>query len=102
MAENYTEISNGKISSPTKEDLVKRFQNYFDAVTFIEWDDIKPPIIKVSDDMTMAYVHVIKRVKLMTNNQNEDLTFFAWTSTFRKIDGKWLMTSITSTTLDKP
>ncbi|MBK6265239.1 nuclear transport factor 2 family protein [Marivirga sp. S37H4] len=97
MVENFTEISNGKINSPKKEDLIKRFENYFDAVTFIEWDDINPPIIKISDDVSMAHMYVSKRVKLRTKDQTEELTTFAWTSTFQKVNGNWLMTSITST-----
>lgn len=97
IAEDFTEISNGKIISPKKEDLIMRFQNYFDAVTFVEWDDINPPIIKVSDDVSIAHMHVNKRVKFKTKEQNEESTTFAWTSTFQKINGNWFMTSITST-----
>ncbi len=97
MADHYTEISNGKINSPKKEDLIVRFQTYFDAVTFVEWDDIISPVIDVSEDATMAFMHVNKRVRLITKAQKEELTIFAWTSTFQKINGNWLMTSITST-----
>lgn len=100
LADDFKEISNGKIISPKKEDLVKRFQNYFDTVTFIEWDDINPPIVKVSNDASMAHVYVNKRVKFKTKEQNEESTTFAWTSTFQKIDGNWLMTSITSTVVN--
>ncbi|MBK6858979.1 MAG: nuclear transport factor 2 family protein [Saprospiraceae bacterium] len=97
MADDYIEVINGKVNSPKKEDLIKRFQGYFDSVTFIEWDDIQPPIIKVSDDGTLAYVFVNKRVKLKTQENKEELTTFAWTATFQKINDNWLMTSITST-----
>lgn len=97
MADDYIEVINGKVNSPKKEDLIKRFQRYFDSVTFIEWDDIQPPIIKVSDDGTLAYVFVNKRVKLKTKENKEELTTFAWTATFQKIIDNWLMTSITST-----
>jgi hypothetical protein len=77
--------------------MIKRFQSYFDSVTFIEWDDIKPPIVKISDDLTLAYMLVSKRVRLKTKDDQEQTTIFAWTSTFRKIKGKWMMTSIAST-----
>lgn len=97
LADDYTEINNGKVTSSKKEDLIKRFQDYFDLATFIEWDDITPPIIEVSDDATIAYVLVNKRVKLTTQDKKEELTIFAWTATFKNINGNWLMTSITST-----
>jgi ketosteroid isomerase-like protein len=97
MSDDFMEISNGKISSPKKDELTKRFQGYFDTVRFIEWDDLQPPIIKVSMDGTMAYMHVNKRVRIKTIEENDELTTFAWTSTFQKINGNWIMTSISST-----
>lgn len=38
LADDYIEVSNGKLNSPTKDELIIRFQGYFDSVTFIEWD----------------------------------------------------------------
>lgn len=98
MADDFTEIRNGKIEKPGKEALIKRFEGYFNAVTFIEWDDIKPPVIQVSDDLKTAIVHVNKRVTLKTNEGKEEQTIYAWTSTFQKINDTWQMKSITSTT----
>ncbi len=97
MADNFTEVRNGKINTPKKEDLFKRFQGYFDSVTFIEWDDIQPPIIKISDDATLAQIFVQKRVKLKTNENQVESTIYAWTATFKKNLNNWVMTSITST-----
>ena len=63
--------------------------------------DITPPIIRVSDDATMAYVHVHKKVRLIEKDESgkdrEDIEVFAWTTTYRKFAGKWKVTSITST-----
>lgn len=95
--ENFVEARNGKISFLKKADLTKRFQAYFGASTFIEWDDIKPPIIKVSHDATLAHLIVNKRVRLKSKDDKELTNVFAWISTFQKIKGKWLMTSIAST-----
>ncbi len=95
--DDFVEISNGKMARVTKESAVSRFQPYFDNSEFIEWDDIEPPIVRVSDDGSMAYLLVKKRVRLKTKSGNEETSVFAWTSTFRKKNGKWLMTSIAST-----
>ncbi len=97
MSDDFTEVSKGKVSHPMKEDMVRRFQTYFDAVTFIEWDDTAPPVIKLSDDATMASMIVSKKVRLLTNEGKEEATTYAWTSTFQQINGKWMMTGITST-----
>ena len=100
LSEDYKEISNGKISSPTKENLLKRFQNYFNVVTFIEWDDKEPPVIKISDDLTIAYMHVNKRVKLKINEEIQEPKIYAWTATFKQVLDDWVITSITSTDLE--
>lgn len=97
MSDDFTEINKGKIKFPKKEDLINRFQAYFDAVTFIEWDDINPPIITISEDATLANMIVNKRVKLKNQDGREETTIFAWLATFKKINGKWLLTGITST-----
>lgn len=100
MSDDFTEISKGRISHPQKEELTRRFQGYFDAVTCLEWDDIRDPVIRISEDASMAYMLVNKRVRLKTSEGKEELTIFAWTSTFRKINGNWQMTSIASTTAE--
>jgi ketosteroid isomerase-like protein len=97
LADDYTEIRNGKLSNPKKEDLITRFQAYFESVTFIEWDDIQPPLISVSADGTLAYAHVNKRVRLKTKEGKEELSIFAWTGTYQKRKDTWKLTSITST-----
>lgn len=97
MSDDYTEIRNGKISKPAKEQLLNRFQDYFNAVTFIEWDDIREPVIQVSEDGTLAHVFVYKRVRLKTRDGKEELTIYAWTATYQKKQDSWLLTSITST-----
>ena len=74
-------------------------QAYFDASTFLEWDDITPPIVRVSNDGSMAYVLVHKRVRLLdkNNGDKEETSVFAWNMTLRKIAGNWKVTSVTST-----
>lgn len=101
LADDYSEISRGKISSPKKEDLIKRFQNYFDSVTFLVWDDLQTPVIKLSDDNSMAFVSVHKKVKLKTSKQAEEETTYAWTAVFQKIGTEWKMSSMTSTQLNQ-
>lgn len=97
MSEKFLEIRNGKITSPKKDELIKRFQGYFDSVTFIEWEDKQSPIIEVSEDLKMAVIHVTKKVRLITKGGNEELTNYAWSATFEKINDHWQMKSMTST-----
>ena len=99
FADEYFNLGNGQISSGDREAGQKRMQAYFDASTFLEWDDITPPVIKVSNDRSMAYVLVHKKVRLLDKNDGgkEKIEVFAWSTSLRKIGGKWKMTSVTST-----
>lgn len=101
FADDFTDIRNGKINKPSRETSLARFQNYLNNSTFIEWDDIAPPVIRVSDDATLAYVLVHKKVRLLAKTENgteiEETEIFAWIATYRKIKGEWRLTAIVST-----
>lgn len=101
FADDFTNIAGGKISKPTREASLNRFQNYLNNSTFLEWDDITPPVIKVSDDATLGYVLVHKKVRLLAKNEagkeEEETEIFAWISVYRKIKGEWKLTAIVST-----
>lgn len=101
FADDFVSVDAGQVKMPDRDARMKRMQAYFDASTFLEWDDITPPIIKVSDDGTMAYVVVHKKVRLLAKDRNgkmqEEVEVFAWVSTYRKIDGRWRLSMVAST-----
>ena len=101
FADEYFSIGNGRVRTPDREAGMKRLQAYFDASTFLEWDDITPPIIRVSDDGTLAYAIVHKKVRLLSKDdsgkEREETEVFAWVATYRKIEGKWKVTMVAST-----
>jgi hypothetical protein len=101
FADDFTSISGGKISRPAREASLNRFQNYLNRSTFLEWDDITPPVIKVSDDASMAYVLVHKKVRLTAKNENgtetEETEIFAWIEVYRKIKREWKLVAVVST-----
>lgn len=101
FADDYTFIGGGKVQKPAREASIARFRSYFNSSTFLEWDDITPPVINVSDDATMAYVTVHKRVRLLARDEKgaerEETEIYAWLATYRKIGGKWKLTTIAST-----
>jgi len=101
FADDFTSISGGKISQPTREASLTRLQKYLDSSTFIEWDDIRPPVIRVSDDATLGFVLVHKKVRLLAKNENgkeaEETEIFAWIETYQKIKGEWKLVAVVST-----
>jgi hypothetical protein len=101
FADDFISISAGKIARPNREQSLNRFQAYFDRSTFLEWDDISSPVIRVSQDASMAYIIVHKRVRLKAADDKgvhqEETTVFAWMETYEKQQGKWVLTAIAST-----
>ena len=99
FAEEYFSVGNGRVNVPDRAVGQQRMQAYLDRSTFLEWDDITPPVVKVSNDGSMAYVLVHKKVRLLdrSNNNKEEVEVFAWNMTLSKIAAKWKVTSVTST-----
>lgn len=101
FSSDFISVSDGTISRPGREESLSRFQSYFNSVTFIRWDDRSPPVIRFSDDGSLAYTIVDKKVILQYENEAgkivSDSSRFAWTSIYRKEGDHWKIESVTST-----
>ena len=104
LSDNFISINKGKISSPKREETISRYNGYFSSVEFVKWDDVSEPIIKFSDDGSMAYTIVDKIVVVTYKDENgntlESKTHFAWTAIYKKYEDEWKIDCVTST--DKP
>jgi ketosteroid isomerase-like protein len=101
QADDFVDIGDGRIDRPGREANRARFQDYLDSVEFLEWDDISPPVIRISADASMAYVIVHKRVRLIREGDDqEEHTVYAWLETYEKRAGEWRLTTVAST--DRP
>ncbi|WP_165864997.1 hypothetical protein [Rufibacter latericius] len=95
-------VNAGKINVSSGSSDVEAFQNYFNSVDFKKWDDVKPPVIRFSEDHSLAYTVVDKLVVLTTKDSLgrniEETTHYAWVSIYPKQkDGNWLLECIAST-----
>ena len=98
FADSFISVENGAISRPSRQESRARFQAYFDGVEFLAWEDITPPIIRVSGDGTLGHVLVHKRVRLRDPaSGRESETEFAWMETYEKRGGEWRLTTVVST-----
>lgn len=101
LSKNFISVNKGVISSPKKSETISRYHAYFSSVEFLEWDDVSDPIIKFSDDGTMAYTIVDKIVAVSRQNENGDSikgkTHFAWTAIYKKYGDQWQIDCATST-----
>jgi len=102
------DVRDGKINHLSREDVRKKFVEYFQSAQFTAWDDLEPPIVRVSDDGSMGWM--IVRVRI-TYTEKESSTekdssgkkavhddTMAWMSVYEKREGHWTMTAVTSTT----
>ncbi|MEP7377469.1 MAG: hypothetical protein ABI675_28960 [Chitinophagaceae bacterium] len=93
FADSMLSVNRGKVSMTTPEENKERFGKYFGSVKFIKWDDVAAPIIRFSDDGSLAYAIIQKQVILSTTDSGgkpvTDTTDYAWASVYRKKEGKW-------------
>ena len=93
FAEGMISVNKGEVDTATKEMNKERIGKYFGSVQFIKWDDTVEPIVRFSDDGSLAYAIVQKDVIVTypdsTGNAFNDTTHYAWSSIYRKQNGEW-------------
>jgi hypothetical protein len=100
LSENFISINKGRISTPKREETLSRYHSYFSSVEFLKWDDAEEPIIRFSDDGSLAYTIVDKIVVVTYNdgeNRVQEETHFAWTAIYKKYGEEWKIDCVTST-----
>ena len=99
--EVFITVSRGKINRVTKSQEREMFTAYFQNATYYEWDDLEPPIVRVSKDGTMGWI--ISRVKVRRvqkdsgGKQQEQKFVYAGIMTYEKLLGKWIRSANVST-----
>jgi len=101
LPSEFIYVRDGKIQRQTKEDLRKRFTEYFQGAEFSAWDDLEPPIIHASPDGQMGWMVV--RVKVAysktdaAGKRTQEQSVIAWMSVYEKREGKWVHVANAST-----
>jgi len=97
----FISVRNGAITRRKKSDFQKSLEGYFKNAKYYEWDDLEPPIIRISDDGSMAWMIVRVRVRRTQPNPSgkdvEERFIYAGITTYEKRDGKWLKAANVST-----
>ena len=93
FADSMISVNRGVVSIPTRTEHKERIGKYFGSVQFIKWDDTAEPIIRFSDDGSLAYAIIQKDVILTypdsTGKPVYDTTHYAWSSIYRKYRNEW-------------
>ena len=102
--ERPTTVQRGSLVKRTRAEDLARFKAYFGSFKFLEWEDVVPPVIRISKDGTMATKIVQKRVRGSSKDKDgKEITehvVYAWLEVLEKIDGKWRLVTIASTEKD--
>lgn len=101
LSNDYIAVNRGVISHPSKETNTARFSQYFSSVEFEKWDDIDQPIIRFSQDSTLAYTIVHKQVdvtaKDSTGTETKESVEYAWIAIYRRMGDGWKIECSVST-----
>lgn len=101
FSENMLSVNRGVVMTASPKERRDRIQNYFNNVKFIRWDDVVAPIIRFSDDGSLAYAVIQKEVivnrKDSVGRSFPDSSYFAWVSVYRKEKGEWKVEANIST-----
>ena len=93
FADSMISVNKGIVTRSSTSENKSRIGKYFGSVEFIKWDDVAEPIIRFSNDGSMAYAVVQKLVILSyadsLGKKSIDTTDFAWVSIYRRQNDQW-------------
>src|SRR5437764_7699713 len=99
--EEFISVGRGKINRSSKDDARKMFTGYFRDAKYYEWDDVEEPIIRISNDASMAWMITRTRVrrvqKTADGTEKEEKFVYAGIMTYEKRDGRWMRVANVST-----
>src|SRR3954471_23892857 len=99
--EEFISVGRGKISRSSKDDARKMFTGYFRDAKYYEWDDVEEPIIRISNDGSIAWMITRTRVRRVQKKpdgaEQEEKFVYAGIMTYEKRDGHWVRVANVST-----
>lgn len=99
-------VSNGEIHHATREQTFERFRDYLGRAEFSRYEDLEPPIVRMSPDGQMAWVIVrvaIEGETKMDDGQRRVLdSTWAWATLYERRNGRWLREANISTRIPDP
>jgi hypothetical protein len=100
-AETMISVNGGRIQHITRAQQREFFTGYFKGARYFEWDDLEPPIVRVSGDGSMAWMITRTRVRRTQPDAAgvaKEVSFvYAGIMTYEKRDGRWVRVANVST-----
>lgn len=99
--ETFISVTNGVIQHVPIDNAREGFEAYFKNATYYEWDDLEPPIVRVSQDASMGWMIVrnkVRRVQVNDQGVHHEREFiYAGIMTYERQDGTWVRVANVST-----
>ena len=100
-ADEFISVSNGRVQRTTPAENLQFFEEYFKGAKYYEWDDLEPPIVRVSNDASMAWMIVrtrVHRVQTQSDGKAAERRFvYAGIMAYEKKGGRWVRVANVST-----
>lgn len=94
ISEDYFQVHDGEFLHPTKEEIHTMFTHYLNSTEFERYDDLREPMVKVSDDgslgWTIVQVRLLGEQQLENDSVNKMDYTYAWITLYEREDGKWI------------
>jgi hypothetical protein len=92
--EDFVQANRGAITRPTLDERRARFTTYLGRTTFEEYRDLADPVVKVSQDGTLAWVIAQVHARGLQRTDaggTEPIEFTsAWIELYEKRGGRWV------------
>lgn len=94
-------VRDGRVETRTRQENLQRVEKYFASAEFKEWDDMIPPVVRVSPDGKMGWMIVKLKGRYIQRGENGEKSteefVCAWLSTYEKQGSKWVHVANAST-----
>jgi hypothetical protein len=91
--DEFISVSGGRVRRTTRAEDLRFFEEYFKGAKYYEWDDLQPPIVRVSNDASMAWMIVrtrVRRVQTQSGGEAMERRFvYAGIMVYEKKGGRW-------------
>jgi len=92
-ADEYVEANRGRVTFPTRQERQARRAPYLQETRFTRYEDLREPLVEISDDGTMGWLIAevaVRGSRTTADGAEEPVEFVAaWIELYRKIDGRW-------------
>ncbi len=97
----FLTVGGGKVERIPRAAETAFFEGYFRGARYAEWDDLEPPVVRISADGSMAWI--VSRLQVKRQAPGPDGTLkerafvYAGIMTYEKRDGGWVRVANVST-----